>query len=176
MNTQMRLCGTRGIAPSLLSGVQLACIYSHTLFTTCSFRAWATARSCGSMGWRWPPISRVCTRTCFAGFGGGGSLPAIGPQTQTVHARPCAMHCEAAQLGCIVPSFFAAVGAALKGQPACLTACCCTKPSVPGVRFSPLSSLLCAAVGANLQDQPACLTAAPLKDKYDGIAISGETC
>ncbi len=48
------------------------------------------------------------------------------------------MHCQAAQFGCIVPSFFA-------------------------------------AVGANLQDQPACLTAAPLKDKYDGIAISGET-
>nr|WGL47427.1 fatty acid photodecarboxylase [Chlorella sorokiniana] len=30
------------------------------------------------------------------------------------------------------------------------------------------------AVGANLQDQPACLTAAPLKDKYDGIAISDD--
>lgn len=30
-----------------------------------------------------------------------------------------------------------------------------------------------AAVGQNLQDQPACLTAAPLKDKYDGISLSG---
>ncbi|EFN50890.1 hypothetical protein CHLNCDRAFT_28598 [Chlorella variabilis] len=31
-----------------------------------------------------------------------------------------------------------------------------------------------AGVGQNLQDQPACLTAAPVKEKYDGIAISGE--
>nr|7AV4_AAA Chain AAA, Fatty acid photodecarboxylase, chloroplastic [Chlorella variabilis] len=29
-----------------------------------------------------------------------------------------------------------------------------------------------AGVGQNLQDQPACLTAAPVKEKYDGIAIS----
>lgn len=29
-------------------------------------------------------------------------------------------------------------------------------------------------MGQNLQDHPACLTAAPLKDKYDGISLSGE--
>jgi hypothetical protein len=28
-------------------------------------------------------------------------------------------------------------------------------------------------VGQNLQDHPACLVALPLKDKYDGIAITG---
>ena len=37
----------------------------------------------------------------------------------------------------------------------------------------PHPSLPAAAVGANLQDQPACLTAAPLKDKFDGISITG---
>lgn len=46
--------------------------------------------------------------------------------------------------------------------------CATRRPTLP-----PLPSPPAAALGANLQDQPACLTAAPLKDKYDGIALSG---
>lgn len=105
-----------------------------------SCRAWATVRSCGSTGWRWPPISQVGP----ASVGDAGAV--VTPRTPHV----CVALCRSRQL------MFGLFGHAL--TPAALPPRC----------------LICAAVGANLQDQPACLTAAPLKDKYDGIAISGE--